>query len=380
MHRFPSALLASLTMFLAVARAQPPLSSEKELVAICPGKRESSFADRSKAREALLRDRGGNVAAEAAVARGLKWLADNQQDDGRWRLDDPSFRDKGAANDTAATAFGLLPFLAAGKTHKAAKENAHNIVVEKGLAFLLKKQNKKNGDLGGGMYAHGLAAMALCEAYGLTQDQNLRRPAQMAVNYIVNAQHDGGGWRYTPGQQGDTSVTAWHVQALVTAQHAGLDVPDIALRKAKNFLDGVCSPDEGYGYIAPQATPSMTAAGLLCRQHLEKWGPQHPRLLKGMQIVEREGPNPKNLYYSYYATLAMYHRGGEAWTKWNEKMRDALIERQEKEPQIVHMGSWYAKSDLHGQSGGQLMQTSLALLTLEIYYRYRPLFWGEEKK
>jgi hypothetical protein len=38
--------------------------------------------------------------------------------------------------------------------------------------------------------------------------------------------------------------------------------------------------------------------------------------------------------------------------------------------------------DEHGSSGGRLMQTSLSLLTLEVYYRHLPLYYREtgEKK
>ncbi len=178
-----------------------------------------TFYGRSGAtREFALRDGGGTKESEAAVTRGLQWLARHQMPDGRWMLDDPRFKDKGSANDIAGTAFGLLPLLGAGKTHKAAKDNPYDKPIEKALLFLIKKQDKRTGNFGGGMYSHGLATIAMCEAYGLSQDPNLRRPAQMAINYIVQAQHDGGGWRYSPGQAGDTSVVGWQVMALKSAR------------------------------------------------------------------------------------------------------------------------------------------------------------------
>jgi len=37
-------------------------------------------------------------------------------------------------------------------------------------------------------------------------------------------------------------------------------------------------------------------------------------------------------------------------------------------------GSWDSRGDAHSGAGGRLMQTSLCLLTLEIYYRHTPLF------
>src|SRR5262249_50721844 len=49
---------------------------------------------------------GLTVETEKAVSKGLKWLATMQQPDGRWKLDDPRWKDKaGASNDTAGTAF-----------------------------------------------------------------------------------------------------------------------------------------------------------------------------------------------------------------------------------------------------------------------------------
>lgn len=149
---------------------------------------------------------------EDAVKRGLKWLVAGQQPDGRWKIDDPRWKEMTeTSNDTAGTAFGLLPFLAAGYTHRPSKENPYSKTVQKGLNFLIGSQNRTTGNLGGGMYSHALGTVALCEAYGLSRDANLKGPGQAAVDYIVRAQHERGGWRYTPGQAGDTSITGWHL-------------------------------------------------------------------------------------------------------------------------------------------------------------------------
>jgi hypothetical protein len=338
-------------------------------------------------REQALRDGGGTKESEAAVARGLQWLIRHQQTDGRWMLDDPRFtRERGVANDIAGTAFGLLPLLGAGKTHKPAKDNPFDKPIEKALRFLLNRQDKRTGYFGGGMYAHGLASIVICEAYGLTQDSNLRRPAQMAITYIVNAQHDAGGWRYNPGQPGDTSVFGWQVMALKSAQIAGLDVPELTMKKAQNFLDSVCAQDgdEGYGYTGVGSTPTLSAVGLLCRQYLQSWGPQNLRMIKGVENhIKANGPRTHDMYYSYYATQVMHHFGGQSWTTWNDKMREGLIAEQDKGNGPMS-GSWTSiGGGQHIQnSGGRLMQTSLCLLTLEVYYRHLPLYYrdpGEKK-
>ena len=334
-------------------------------------------------RDKALINGGGTKESEAAVVEGLRWLKRNQASDGRWLLDG-NFKDRGTANDIAGTAFGLLPLLGAGKTHKAGKDNDYDKPVEKALLYLIRKQDRKTGNFGGGMYAHGLATIAMCEAYGLTQDPALRRPAQMAVNFIVRAQHSGGGWRYTPGQAGDTSVVGWQVMALKSAQMAGLDVPEVTMRKAQLYLERVCDPaNEGYGYVGPGSTPTMSAVGLLCRQYLQAWGPQNLRLIKGIDNnIKRYPPGTmQNMYYFYYATQVMHHFGGSAWTDWNNKMRDTLVKTQDKSSGR-DKGSWSSEGDAHGSAGGRLMQTSLSLLTLEVYYRHLPLYYREtgEKK
>src|SRR5262245_1274699 len=121
------------------------------------------------------------------------------------------------------------------------------------------------------MYGHGLATIALCEAYGLTADPNLKRSAQSAINFIVQAQDPvSGGWRDRPREGGATSVFGWQVMALKAGQMAGLSVPRITLRGAEKWLDSVQEADGkgGHGYTSREPTPTMTAVGLLCREYL----------------------------------------------------------------------------------------------------------------
>src|SRR5262249_44671808 len=129
-------------------------------------------------------------------------------------------------------------------------------------------------------------------------------------------------------------------------------------------------------------TPTMTAVGLLCRQYLQAWGDKNPRMIKGVQnFILTNLPNSKNMYYSYYATQVMHHFGGDPWKTWNEKMREDLIASQDRTKGAMG-GSWPSAGDPHSSSGGRLMQTSLSLLTLEVYYRHLPLYYREsgEKK
>ena len=245
--------------------------------------------------------------------------------------------------------------------------------------YLIKKQDK-DGYYGGDMYAHGIATIAMCEAYGLTADNLLKLSAQKAIWYIENSQDPaGGGWRYGPRQPGDTSVTGWQLMALKSGQMAGLTIKADTLKKVEKYLDSCESTNKGgYGYTPGGGeTITMTAVGLLCRQYLGV-NPRNPGLLQGVQRVEKTPPTSGNIYYLYYATQVMHHMGGDSWDKWNKGpaldgkggIRDFLISAMDKgtaNPDTE--GSWVLAG-----AEGRLMSTSLALLTLEVYYRHLPLY------
>ena len=126
---------------------------------------------------------------------------------------------------------GLLPFLAAGQTHKSKGPYKEHIL--KGIEWLIAHQ-QPDGNLAKGaqqmMYSHGLATIALSEAYGLSGDKQVGMAAQGAVNFILNAQNAAdGGWRYNPKDPGDTSVVGWQLMALKSAHMAGLNVGGLGL-------------------------------------------------------------------------------------------------------------------------------------------------------
>ncbi len=346
---------------------------------------------------------GGNDESQRAVADALKWIAEQQYEDGHWSLDKypPSSRMsrlKGTdadtpathSNDTAATAFGLLPLLGAGHHHK--KNCPYKMNVFRGLDYLCRKQ-EDNGNLSGkgqsSMYAHALATIALCEAYAMSKDDKLKPRAQKALDYLVYAQNTtAGGWRYGPRPEdgGDTSVVGWVVMALRSGQIAGLNVPNSTMDLARKWLDD-CSHDEKskYSYTRKSGpSPNMTAAGLLCRQYLG-WGPRSSALHKGCEYMllpantpPAKGPGKGEklgrIYYYYYATQVIHHMAGQGpyWEKWNPPMRDFLIRIQEREG--AKLGSWNPNGADYGGAGGRMYSTSLAILTLEIYYRYLPMY------
>jgi hypothetical protein len=192
------------------------------------------------------------------------------------------------------------------------------------------------------------------------------------LNFIVHAQDPkGGGWRYSPGQPGDTTVTGWQVMALKSGLLAGLDVPQKPFRLASQFLDHVETDyGSGYGYLKPGKTPTTSAIGVLGRM-LTGWRLERPALTSGVQRLAKLGPSRTDMYFNYNATQVMRHCGGETWDDWNKPMRDQLISSQSREGHAS--GSWFEK-DEHGAVGGRLYMTCLACMTLEVYYRHMPLY------
>lgn len=332
-----------------------------------------------QSRGALLEAEGGTPQSEAAVLRGLRWLAAHQQRDGSWNFNHHlgacagRCRDPGThASTTAATALALLAFLGHGETHR---EGEFSEIVRAGLYYLLNRGAETPHGLDlqeGTMYAQGLAAMALCEAYALTQDRGLQQPAQRALDFIVYAQDkQGGGWRYAPGMPGDTTVTGWQLMALRSGQMAYLVVPEECLAAAARFLDSVQDHYGAYyGYQTPDRGATTTAIGLLCRMY-QGWERQNESLATGVALLASQGPSPDNMYYNYYATQVLHHWGGEPWNAWNQSLRERLIADQAREGH--ESGSWHYTGG-RAAAGGRLYNTAMAVMTLEVYYRHLPLY------
>lgn len=329
-------------------------------------------------RKALEAMYGATDETREAVKLGLAWLKRQQHRSGYWSLQKPYSSGAISENKPAATALALLAFAGDGNTHL---EGPYRQEVDKGLKFLVSLQ-----DRGGFMaatargnertYAQAQATIALCELYGMTKDSWLRAYAQRAVDYALKAQASDGGWRYRPNEPGDTSVTGWYVMALQSAMSAGLDVDEGQVNRISAYLDSA-SVYYGAGYAyqpgRQDATPTMTAEGLLCRQYLG-WERGHEPLIDGLNMLRADAPfdiNNHNVYYWYYATQVFHHYGGQMWTEWNDAMKVKLPALQIKEGS--ERGSWAPQND-RWSVGGRLYTTCLSIYCLEVYYRHLPLY------
>ena len=336
-----------------------------------------------------IRSSGGDPQlVNRVVEESLKWMLRHQLDDGGWSFDcttNPNCRGQcdnpelqSHLNDrVAATSLSLWPMLAKGYTHKGTGELArHKIPIENGLAFLARNVLEGRGNAyhrGGDMYSQALTAVVLSEAYGMTHDQRLLQPAQLALNFIMEAQDpSGGGWRYRPKEPGDTSSVAWQLVALKSGNLSGLGVNPLVIKRATRFLDSVASDDgAAYGYNdATTPRPSLNAAGLLCRI-FTGWKQDNDALRRGAMKLAQQGPT-SDIYSTYYATQVLFHlqkQLPQEWHSWQTSMTEMLVKAQATSGH--RRGSYFDGMDTGhaARVGGRLYVTSMATMTMEVYFK-----------
>jgi hypothetical protein len=240
-------------------------------------------------------------------------------------------------------------------------------------------------------YEMGIAGMAVSEAYGLTRSPKIGRMAQKAVDYIIKVQPEHGGFRYAgavPKNEGDTSVTGWQIMAIKSAICSELKVPQQAVDRSRTFLKNSYR-DYGktcYTVGGGPGSPAMWAVGMVCRQFI---GGDYDAEIRAaadalLQQIQKAGVGKGrgklvgDLYYTYYATLGMYQMGGEYWIQWNKAFRKPLVAAQihkkfDEKGRFVR-GSWQPGNHQWASRGGRVYATAMAILCLEVYYRFLPVY------
>lgn len=347
----------------------------------------------------------GREHSSSAVNHGLRWLKEHQDEDGKWDADGFSKHCGGVAcsgearslHDTGLTGLALLAFL--GDGHHPNRRTPYQRTVRDGVNWLVDQMMEGHDDglIGSRnghafMYDHALATLALCEAYLLSQQANLRAPAQRAVNFILRARNPYKAWRYEapPNGENDSSITGWMVRVLKTAEDAGLDIDREAFAGATSLFDELTDTGTGRcGYIArgePPARPtgkgdkfpaqlseSLTAVALvsrICMGETPRKQPMleaHADLMLTKPPVWMENGGSNDLYYWHYGTFAMFQMGGKYWEKWGHALREAVIPNQRHDGHYT--GSW-DPSGPWGEDGGRIYSTAMCVLSLIVDTRY----------
>ncbi len=338
---------------------------------------------------------GGSRLTEERVEHALRWLATHQEIDGHWAC----AKYEGSNADDAVTGLALLAFLGAGNSSKFGMYKKNAAAAQQ---WLLNRQGP-DGHFGRYRYEAAMTLMAMCEAYGMSEDYNLEAPVQRAVDAACAAQNGDGGWRYTPGNgygggggQSDTSVSGWWMMALKSAKVAKLHVPKSTWDGAKKWFSaqGIAAGN-GYdwkGRYQPGggAVAIPTAALMCCRQFLG-YG-QHDEIIVGCanNLIQQnvggkgflpgtktgQGKGSQNFYLWYYEALGFFQLGteNEHWQTFNGLMKKELLNTQRRDGTYEQFkGSWDPANghSFHGgDQWGRVGQTAVGALMLEVYYRY----------
>lgn len=310
--------------------------------------------------------------AEAAVRKALEWLKRNQAPNGSWS--------HGGKMPMGLTGLGLLTFLAHGETPAAEK---YGPTVEKAIRFLAGQCDGsgrfiiRNTVGHSSAYEHAIATYAICEAYGMTRIPTLKSVMTRNLDVIIKGQQNGGSWDYAFAKKArtDLSVSGWMAQALKAGYIAGAENEGLkgALEKAVKGIEIHYLKDaESFRYSSSSGrfNQGLTGAGVLCLQLLGK--ANSVTVNRGLHTLEESSADYGSkalgwpMYAWYYITQAKFHAGGFHWSKWNPKIATSLVRSQNKN------GSWLSPGS--EKSRGPVYCTTMAALTLQVYYRFLPTY------
>jgi len=165
--------------------------------------------------------RAGTAKLMSSAEDALKWLATQQQKDGR----------VGSLRDTADV---VLAYLAAGYTDRGStRDNPYSGTVRRALRALMNNQDA-DGRFGKDLRTHIRATTAMCEAYWMTRNPRYKKPAQKGLDYLALVRTKYSAW---PKEKPDTVTTAEAVLALRSGKFAGLDVDPDAFEGARQWFN-----------------------------------------------------------------------------------------------------------------------------------------------
>ena len=273
---------------------------------------------------------------DAAITRGLAFLAGHQRDDGSVGVAD-------ARNSVGVSSLAGLAWIGSG---------AHAENVARVAKFIIGCQREDGfivapAPRGGSMYDHGFATLFLATHAKTAAQPALKKPLENAVALIVKSQNPDGAWRYQPApNDGDVSVTSCEIMALVAAKNAGAEVPAAAIENAVGYLKRSQNPDGGFRYLATEGSSGFprSAAALAASLAARDLVPQaiQPDTANATAYVlgflpdgtKQQASGGFFMHGHYYAGQALQRRGGEAFARWRESVATALLAAQKED------GAW----------------------------------------
>ena len=335
---------------------------------------------------------------KAAVDKALVWLLKHQQPSGYFsdqRADRRPERGSLPSHSAALTSLAIMGLASVG--HMPGDGTPEGMASQRALKFIVDHvEPDENGYLGRSdrsrMYGHGIMTLMLTEMLGMSPDEEtdrkVRSLTENAIKLILRAQQvpkseaNRGGWRYEPvSSDSDISVSVWQLMSLRAAKNSGIEVPKEAIDNAVAYVrrSYQAKRDEqgnlkeleaafSYEPYGGRQTFSTTSAGLLSLQVAGRY--DIPEVIGSSNWLLKNPPEvnePWFFYGCYYYAQAMHQRGGE----------HAAVARQLTEQMLVGAqsadGAWLPRNG-NEKSPGPVYATSLALLSLSVYYHFLPIY------
>ena len=358
--------------------------------------------------------------ADGRSPNSLDWFSAHQNEEGYWSASgfaynssrkgavathgseregfgDPATDSGVAGADLSVTSLSLLTYLAAGYDHK---EGYFKPAVRAGLLWMRANHGLDGWPIARGVRDHALATIALCEAYGLSGDQVLKRLATEAANQLLKLQLSYSGWGENSWGTADIISTCYAVMAIKTAKLAGIEV-EWETAGLHKFLEYIHEDDGTVAFSDSQKLPPnhhaqgfergpvCAAAWVVCALHSGYRNLKHAdlksvvRQVAKPQVILQWERGRVDMELWWFATSAIYQVGGQNWQEWEGALADALLNNQRgysefdkqagrTDPAALdEHGSWDA-IDVWSRDG-RVSTTALASLCLQIYYRYMRL-------
>ena len=328
-------------------------------------------ADTSFAQDSAIRY-GRRVPAAVRIIndRGLRYLANTQEEDGRWSE---------GTSGPGITGICVMALMASGEDPDFGPYATH---IRKALHSIIVNQEPRTGYIGKSMYQHGFALLALSEAYGAVserllwegsdvppeQRRTLGKALELAVRSALTAQEKNpwGAWRYAPGSQdADTTVAGTVLMGVRGARNAGIEIPNEAIDKAVRFFQTHTMQD---GSVAYQLTRNfglgVTRSAIATLIYAIAKRKDTPEYKAASEYIKRridQGDDWHPFYNLYYMAQALFQSDFEAWKAWNRQTIERLQRMQSDD------GSF---SSAHGKAYG----TGMAILALALNYRLLPIY------
>ena len=308
------------------------------------------------------------IEVEETYERGLQFLAQSQLKDGSW----PAEQRGGGI-----TGLCLMAFLAHGEDPNFGRYSQN---IRRAVENLIDRQDKRTGYIGGSMYHHGFAMLALSEAYGAIDESLLTTPGEskkptigesleLAVRCAITAQRENGlgGWRYSPtATDADTSVTGAVLMGLLAARNAGIEVPDKVIDNALSYFKARTRKDGSVDYTSNMGgfSDSMNRSAIATlvysigkRKHWEEF--ENTLQFLSNRLDHKASSHPS--YFRYYMAQALFQGDVEAWKRWKKENNQRIRSLQRPDGSI---------QATYGTAYG----TSMALLSLALEYRFLPIY------